>query len=251
MSGNHLSRTWLTWLGVALSVLSLLPPVVTAARHYVFAESIQFVTFAIATPALIVLGAPWHLLRLPAGRLAAGRQRRPPFPRAAVRLLAYTGVCLLWRLPPVMDTLARPPALLAAEVVTLSAAGTALWLELVSSPPASPRLHGPPRAAVAALAMWSLWIVAYVLGLSNGVVFHAYDPPHGLLSPVADQQISAALVWAVAGLSFAPVVFVTMLGWLGRDDPDVELRRLARDPGRRAAVRGWARPRGGGGAPLA
>src|SRR5581483_5007019 len=122
-----------------------------------------FVTWAIAAPALIVLGAPWHRLRLPTGRLVTPRQHQRSFRWSATCLLAYAGVCLVWRLPPVMDTLARHPALLTVELLTLLAAGIALWLELVNSPPFRPWLHGPPRAAIAALAMWSLWIVAYVL----------------------------------------------------------------------------------------
>lgn len=225
---RHPRRPWLAALGAALCAVSLLPPVVTAAHRYVFAESVQFVTFTIAAPALIVLGAPWRVLRLPAARLAEARTRSAGFLRASACLAVFIGVCVVWRLPQVMDALARHPALLAAESVTLLAAGTGLWLELVSSPPFRPRLPGPGRAAVAALAMWSTWIAAYLLGLSNGAVFGAYDPPGGLLSPVADQEIAAALVWAVAGLCFVPVVFSAMLGWLGRDDPDEELRRIAR-----------------------
>jgi cytochrome c oxidase assembly factor CtaG len=227
-------RHWLAALGAALLAASLLPPVVTAAHRYVFAESIQFVTFAMAAPALIALGAPWGLPRVrPRGS--------SPF-RPAVALLVFIGACLVWRLPPVVDALSRHPPLLAAELVTLLPAGIALWLELVASPPFAPRLRGPRRAAVAALAMWSVWIVAYLLGMSNDTVFHAYDPAGGLLSPAADQEISAALVWAVAGLCFAPVVFVAMLGWLGRDDPDQELTRIARGTGQRPAVKGWRRP---------
>jgi cytochrome c oxidase assembly factor CtaG len=156
-------------------------------------------------------------------------------------LLVFIGVCVVWRLPPVMDALARHPLLLAAELVTLLPAGTGLWLQLVTPPAAGPRLPPPQRAVTAALAMWSTWIAAYVLGLSNGPVFHAYDPAGGLLSPVADQEIAAALVWAVAGCCFVPLIFVTMLGWLGRDDLGEELRRASRDFGQRPMVRGWGR----------
>lgn len=239
------ARSWLAALGAALIVVSLVPPAVTAAHRYVFAESIQFAAFALAAPALIVLGAPWRLLRVPMARLAAARRSRASFLRSAAYLLVFMGVCLVWRLPPVMDALARNPALLAAELVTLLPAGAGLWLELVNSPPLRPRLPRPQRAAVAALAMWSAWAVAYVLGLSNGAVFHAYDPPGGLLSAVADQEISAALVWAVAGACFVPIVFVAMLGWLARDDPDEELQRITRAPGERPVVRGWGRPQRG------
>jgi cytochrome c oxidase assembly factor CtaG len=250
--GGGKSRSWLAAAGAALIAASLLPPVVPDAHRYVFAETIQFVTFALAGPALIVLGAPWWLLRLPVAPLAARRQRTASFPRPGsflrpgAFLLVFIGTCLMWRLPPVMDALARHPALLPAELVTLLAAGTGLWLELVSSPPFQPRLPRPQRAAVAALAMWSVWVVAYVLGLSNGAVFHAYDPPGGLLSAVADQEISAALGWAVAAACFAPVIFATMLGWLSRDDdPGEELQRIAQDRGQRPVVRGWGRPQRG------
>jgi hypothetical protein len=107
----------------------------------------------------------------------------------------------------------------------------------------APRLPKPHRAAIAALAMWSTWAVAYVLGLSNHAVFHGYDPAGGALSAVADQQITVALVWAVSAFCFMPVVFVALLGWLsGNGDPDEELQRLARDERQHPVVRGWGRP---------
>jgi cytochrome c oxidase assembly factor CtaG len=245
------TRPWLAAAGAALIVASVAPGIEGLARRYVVAESAQFVIFAMAGPALIVLGAPWRLLRLsragappgPLDRLAAARQRQTSFLRAAIFLLAFIGVSVAWRLPPVMDALARHPLLVLPELVTLLAAGTGLWLELVSSPPLAPRLPKPHRAALAALAMWSVWAVAYALGLSNHGVFHGYDPAGGALSAVADQQITVALVWAVSAFCFVPVVFVTLLTWLSAsDNPDEELQRLARDERQHPVVRGWGRP---------
>jgi cytochrome c oxidase assembly factor CtaG len=269
-------RPWLAAAGAALIVAGL--AVEGLARKYVVAESVQFVVFGIAAPALIVLGAPWRLLRLsrtpadpappathgqaspgqaspgqaspgPGGRpgaldrLATARRRQTSFLRAGGYLMVFIGVSVAWRLPPVMDALARHPVLVLPELLTLLAAGTGLWLELVPSPPLAPRLPKPHRAAVAALAMWSTWAVAYVLGLSNHGVFHGYDPAGGALSAVADQEITVALVWAVSAFCFVPVVFVTLLTWLsGNGDPDEELQRLARDERQRPVVRGWGRP---------
>ncbi len=242
-AGGGTRRSWLAVLGAAMIVVCLLPPVVTAAHQYVFAESIQFVTFAMLGPGLIVLGAPWRLLRLPAGRLAAARRFPSSFYQPAAFLLAFIVVCLIWRLPPVMDALAHHPVLLVAELVTLLPAGAGLWLELVRSPPVQPRLPRPQRAALAALAMWSTWIVAYAIGMTNGIVFRAYDPVGGVIGALADQEISAGLVWAAAGLCFVPIVFISTLGWLGRDDADEELQRIVRDASsQRAVVRGWGRP---------
>ena len=248
-------RPWLAVAGAALIVAAL--GVTGLANRYVVAESAQFVVFAIAAPALIVLGAPWRRLQLsraagaepgrtsvaPMDRLAAARRRQTSFLRAAGFLVVFIATGVAWRLPPVVDALARHPALVAVELVTLLAAGLGLWLELVSSPPLAPRLPNPHRAAVAALAMWSIWAVAYALGLANHAVFHGYDGPGSALSGVADQQITVALVWAVSACCFVPVVFVALLSWLSAsDNPDEELQRLARDDRQLPVVRGWGRP---------
>jgi cytochrome c oxidase assembly factor CtaG len=267
------SGHWLAAAGALLVAASLVPPVATLARQYVFAESVQFVVFAMAGPALIVLGAPWRFLRLsragtpapgpglasgapaetgPLDRLAVSRQHQRSFLHAAGFLIVFMGICLVWRLPPVVDALARQPLLVVAEAVTLLAAGIGLWLELVPSPPLAPRLPNPHRAAIAALAMWSTWAVAYALGFADHAVFHGYDAPGSGLSAVADQEITVGLVWAVAALCFVPVVFVTMLAWLrNNEDPDEELQRLARDERQRAVVRGWDRRTRGRRAPSA
>jgi putative membrane protein len=237
-------RGWAGAAGVAVVAAAVLPPVLALARRYVVAESAQFAVFAMAGPALLVAGAPWRLLRAwrAPGELAAARRGRPSFLRAGAFLATFVAVSLAWRLPPVVDALAAHPALLAAELLSLLAVGTGLWLELVPSPPLAPRLPHPQRAAIAALAMWSTWAAAYVVGLSNGAVFHGYDPPGSALSPVADQELTVALVWAVAAVCFVPVVFVTLLAWLRRgEDPDEELPRITRDASRRPVVRGWGR----------
>jgi cytochrome c oxidase assembly factor CtaG len=242
--------------GLVLVLACLLPPLDMLGRRYVFAESLQFCVFAMAGPALIVLGAPWRFLRLsragsgprgpgPADRLAAARRDNRSFGRATVFLIAFIAVCLAWRLPSVMDALARQPALVVPEALTLLAAGAGLWLELVDSPPVAPRLPRPGRAAVAALAMWSTWAVAYVLGFASHAIFHGYDAAGSGLSAVADQEIAVGLVWAVAGLCFVPVVITSMLGWMGGgEDADEEFQRVFRDENQRATVRGWGpRPR--------
>ena len=237
------ARPWLAAAGVAAIAAGL--AIEALARRYVAAESAQFLLFALVAPALIVLGAPWRRLGLSGAldRLAAARRRQTSFLRAAAFLVVFIGVSTAWRLPPVVDALARHAVLVVPELVTLLAAGTALWLELVSSPPLAPRLPKPHRAAIAALAMWSTWAVAYALGMSNHAVFHGYDPAGGALSAVADQEITVALVWAVSAFCFMPVVFVTLLGWLSAgDNPDEELQRLARDERQRPVVRGWGRP---------
>ena len=66
---------------------------------------------------------------------------------------------------------------------------------------------------------------------------------HGL-SLVADQQITAGVMWAAASACFVPVIFFNLFQWLQREeDPDEALQRVVReDRRRRAPRRGSARP---------
>ena len=232
------SRPWLAACGGALVVICLMPPLSVLARRYLFVESIQFCVFAMVAPGLVVLGAPWHVVRVDrlASRLAEARRRQPSFVAALGYLAAWAAVCLCWRLPPVLDGLARYPVLVVAEAVTLCAAGIGLWLELVPSPPLAPRLASPQRACVAVLAMWFTWAVAYVLGFAAHPVVGAYDRAGSHLSTVADQEITVFVVWAVAGACFIPVIVVLGLTWLK------ESSEAAGEPAGRtvpAGVRGW------------
>ncbi|HEV2451007.1 MAG TPA: cytochrome c oxidase assembly protein [Streptosporangiaceae bacterium] len=224
-------RRWLPVAGLVLAIVSLVPPLSTLARRYLWAESLQFSMFAMVCPALIALGASWR-----------PRQKgRPSFRRGAVLLAGFAGVSLAWRLPPVLDALARVPGLVAAEAITLLIAGAGLWLELVS-PPLAPRLPGPQRAVIAAFAMWSTWIVAYVLGFANSPVVQAYAGSGGP-GRVADQEIAVGLVWGVAAACFLPVIFGVLFSWLREgSDVDDELRLDFPDTSARIGVRGWNRP---------
>jgi cytochrome c oxidase assembly factor CtaG len=250
------SRHWLAVTGVVLIVACLLPPLGVLARRYLFVESVQFSVFAMVGPALIVLGAPWRIVRPPSGaarlvhRLAAGRRRRTSFILALGYLAVWVVTCLLWRLLPVLGALARQPALVVAEAITLCVAGIGLWLELVPSPPLAPRLARPQRGIIATLAMWSIWVIAYILGFAGHPVVSGYDAPGRHLAMVADQEITAFLLWAVAAASFIPVIAIALLAWL-KDDaepasdtvhPGVRgWERSGRDPREVPSPRGWRR----------
>jgi cytochrome c oxidase assembly factor CtaG len=248
-------RSWLAIGAVVVVLICLVPPAGIYARRYVFAESLQFVLFAVAVPALLVLGAPWRALGLfrparegpgagrpaqagPAGRVGRGGSG---FPRGVAVLLAFMGTLIAWRLPVSVNALATLPGLAVLEMVTLVGAGSALWLELVESPPLLPRLSRPLRAVFAALAMWTIWILAYILGFSQVAFFTAYS--HAGLSSVADQEIATGIMWAVPALCFVPVVFVTAITWLrDTEDPDEGLRELVRAERPQPRSARWPRP---------
>jgi cytochrome c oxidase assembly factor CtaG len=236
--------------GVVLFLIWLLPPLTGWARRYEFVEALQFAAWAVVVPVLLVAGAPWRRLRLagavaprdeelmvaPAGglrpvdALALGRRRHPEALRSACFVALFIGGAVLWRTPAAVDGLSRHLWLAPVEAVTLTLVGVGLWCELVESPPLTPRLSRPYRIGLAAVSMWSIWILAYLVGLSHGSWYPAYPhhPGQGL-SLSADQQLATGLLWFVSGCAFIPVVFWNLIRWLqSEENPDGELYRLVR-----------------------
>lgn len=215
-------------VGVLVLVLSVWPLGAYASRH-LYAETIQFLAVALVVPALVVSGAPW-----------TPRWGRLSLPAALGVDAAFAACCLIWRLPPVLDALARHPLLRIPELASALLFGTAVWLQLVSSRSSEVRLTRVQRAAVAAFAMWPIWVIAYAFGFAVHPVIHAYDLS-GPLGVVADQELGAVAMWVMSAACFIPVIAVTMLRWLldsGTPGPaPAEESRTAQG----TVVRGWAR----------
>jgi hypothetical protein len=244
-------RPVLALVAPVLLVLSVVPPLGTYARRFEFVEAIQFCLLAIVVPVFIASGAPWRRLGLAAGeppalgadgdvvapaglgpvdRLALGRRRHPAPWRAVVMAAAYLALVILWRIPLTVDALARHRWLVLVEAATLVPLGVGLWLELVESPPLSPRLARPHRVAMAAVVMWVIWVLAYLVGLAHGAWYHGFDHTIATgISVSADQQLTSGVMWALSGAAFVPVVFWNLIFWLqSEEDPDDELYRLLR-----------------------
>jgi cytochrome c oxidase assembly factor CtaG len=240
---------------VVLLVTALVPPLSSEARHIEALEALQFALLALGVPALVVLAAPWRmvdrgarfgtaadaggkaLLERPSAvdRVAAGRRRHLEPVRSVAYLILETAVVVAWRLPASVDALARHGWLALVEAATLVGPGIGLWLELVESAPFTPRLARPKRIAMAAVAMWTIWVTAYLVGLSHASVYRAYAHVPGVdLSVPADQAIATGVLWFTSLCAFVPVIFSNLMIWLrGDDDPDEALHRLVRDERRR------------------
>ncbi len=272
---------WLAPAALVLSLIAALPPVASYSRQYAFAQALQFVTFAVAAPALLVLGVTvWLGRRADRGTTATGAspgrwQRtavatlrplaggtdhrsvaggrsvadRGAVATAAAEVAIFVALVIAWRLPAVLEALARYPALTAAEMVSLLCAGSAVWIDLLAASPWRHPLPRPLRATMAAVAMWTIWIVAYVTGMSGAVSSWA-GATTTALSDATERQLGVGVLWAVPAICFMPVVYATLISWLGdHDDPDAELRAGAL-PGssftdlglRPRPPRGWRSP---------
>jgi cytochrome c oxidase assembly factor CtaG len=238
-------RAWCLGGAVVVTLLALLPPLSTAARRDEFAAALQFSLLAIAFPASVALGAPWRLFGLAAGtgtgatpgmvdRIADRRKRHRELAWSLVLVGCDIGAAIAWHTPGAVAALTRQGWLVAVEAASLLVFGLGLWFELVESPPLTPRSGHLRRAVLAAAAMWSFWILAYVAGLSNHGFYRNFHHLAGGLIGAADQEIASALLWFVAAAAFMPVIFWNAFRWIQTDDdPDAELLALARADRRR------------------
>lgn len=201
---------------VVLAVTAALLSADGSAPRYAVVQAVQFVVFAAATPALLVLGRP---ARLTVVRGPASVSVEPAV-RVAASLLPYLALVVVWRVPAVVAAVTKSGALTAVELVTLVAAGCALWAQLTAARNPLPHLL---RAAMAAVAMWAIWAIAYVTGMSVTGLTHSQPGADG-------QQLAVALMWVVPAICYVPVVFVAMMAWLGdRDDPAGRASPIAAD----------------------
>jgi cytochrome c oxidase assembly factor CtaG len=238
----HALRPMLAPLAVVVVVAVAAPPLAGDARHSAVVQALQFLVLAAVAPALLILGWP---TRLVPDRHRGGQLRRLDRVgiRAAASLLPCLAAVIGWRVPAAVAALARDPALTAVELVTLIPAGAALWWELAGRSTARAPLPRPLRAAMAAIAMWTIWAIAYVTGMSAG---GATPAAAGVVRSVADRQLAVGVLWAVSAICYVPVVFVMAMSWFNdRENPDAEARRMISaaafpDPGTAPrAPRGW------------
>jgi cytochrome c oxidase assembly factor CtaG len=234
------SRTWVAPLRVACAVaglivivLVLVPPMWGAARRDEWAQALQFVVLAFLGPSLLAVGAPWDRLGRggPVGRWATRRRPERGESRLVGTAFVFIVVSVLWRSAPAVNALLRHGALVALEALTLVVAGLAFQVELVESPPLRACPSRPYRIGATAAVMWSAWVVAYLAGMSHSQWYGGFRHVAGRgISAVADQQISAAIVWFVTAAIFVPIIFWNLMHWLqSEEDPNVELVRLVRE----------------------
>lgn len=226
-------RRVLSVAGVALVVLALVPPVWGWSLKYGFVQSLQFCIFAFAAPAVVVAGAPWRRLTGRAGWVARWNARRVR-DRAQLRTLwagaSVIGTTIFWRIAPVVNATVRHSWLVPVEALTLFVPSVLVMMELVESPPFAPGISRPYRIGVTAVMMWSVWIVAYLAGMSHASWYTAFHHVAGAgVSAVADQQLSTGVVWFVSAAVYVPIVFWNLMHWLQSDeDPNEEMIVLFR-----------------------
>lgn len=218
--GVAIRRRGCAWAGAVLAVVAVVGPIGTGAPRSLWMETLQYALVTFGVSPMVMLAAP-RLLRRFLARLPAGRHRW------LAALIAYIIVMVAWRLPGPVDALAGLPSLVVVEAFTVVAGSAMLWEQLVGSPVGG-RRQPPLRMGMAAVGVWSAWVLAFVVGFASHAWYPAYAHPGGSqMGAVASQEVGVLILWVCSGFSFVPVFFATMAGWFAASEQADEAERQA------------------------
>jgi putative membrane protein len=204
--------------GLAVALLAVDSPVEYFADRYFFMHMVQHLLLMFGAPTLIVAGAPWQpLLAVVPGPAAVIGWPRPLravggwLLRPWVSVVAFNVVMLGWHIPALLDLAESNQAvkiwLLHSSYLIV---GILFWLQFIGSPPF--RMRMPPEAQAVAIVATNIimWILAMAMGILTAVSWYpVYNHIPGVtLSPFADQQIGAGILWVCGDFWAIPMLIV-------------------------------------------
>lgn len=251
-------RSVMFYGGLVVLVVTVASPIDYWSNRYYWVHITQHLLLMFAAPTLVVASAPWlplafgigvglrrHLLRTlylsgwTAPLRAVGRFLVRPW----VAVVIFNGVMVLWHLPVAFD-LAYHNRFVHVWCMhgSFFLAGTLFWLQFIPSYPFRNKLD--PVGQIAALLGTN--VVMFVLAVSQSLFsatswYPVYAHLPGVtLSPVADQQIGAAILWVCGDLWCYPALIVAVRRLMKSDGLDRSLDRLLR---RDVQIMGFERSR--------
>jgi putative membrane protein len=227
--------------GLLAVLLALVSPLGYWSGTFIWVRALQDILLGVVAPSLIVLGAPWLVLRRGLGRPATGPGAavlaeaeqaastgalapRPGPPRLRSWPVAVTGLFILvwcgWYVPALYDAGLHHPVVLAAQAVSYLGIGVLFWLQLIGSRPFTPRFPPLYRVMLITAVVLASTVLGMVLGFGANVIYPGYRGvgSHHLFSVTADQQLAGAELWVLVLLPYVITGVSLLIQWLNDEE---------------------------------
>jgi putative membrane protein len=242
-------RSVFFYAGLVVLLIAVMSPIDYWSDDYFFVHTIQHLLLMFAAPTLIVAGAPWLPLihgiplraRRSAGRFLILSPTTAPL-RSVGRILlhpltavvAFNAAMIAWHVPALFDAAYTNQDIhIWLMHGSFFVTGVLFWLQVIPSYPLRRRLAPLQQVTMLISTNVVMTVLAMSMSfLSNSSWYPVYNHLPGItLSPFADQQIGASILWVCGDLWALPALIV-VLGRFIRGEGGVSeaFERVLRSP---------------------